>query len=237
MVKRPSQKRKDAGSNPVPCTNTSQVDEYGATICDYGGVITRIMMGPEEIDYVAGVIAAAPDDALIVEWGSGGSSCRWYEAMRAGQKMTVIEHCQAWHDKVAQAAVAAFGAELVKPESPGFELVQCTEHPDVARVCYSEPYRDKDDRLVRDVDFHKEEAPAFMPHYISPRDDVWDADVFLVDGICRGPVLATILAKHRKRAPVILLHDYPQREVVYDWAVHLFPATELVRGTILRLYV
>jgi hypothetical protein len=194
-------------------------------------------MTPDEIDYVVAAIRAAPDDALIVEWGTGGSTCRWYEAMRPGQRLIAVEHCPEWHDKLVLAATTAFSERLQGPESPGFELVLAREHPDVERRPYSEPYIDAAERRVRDIDFHKEEAPCFVPHYIDPRADVWDADVFLVDGICRGAVLATILAKRRRRAPVILLHDYRDREIVYDWAVNLFPHHELVTGYLCRLYV
>jgi hypothetical protein len=81
-----------------------------------------------------------------------------------------------------------------------------------------------------------EEHPFGADEYINPNADIWDADVFLIDGIVRATCAMTVLLKHTKKDPVIFIHDYVGREDWYNWAVQFFDV-EVVGHTLCRLRI
>lgn len=170
-----------------------------------------------------------PDGTRMVEWGSGGSTLFFLRHFNTGY-FTSIEHNPEWFEKVMKAVQAGgFDFEVIK----NFTYI------------HAEPeYGGK----TVPLDFYgygvpMEENPCFARRYINPEtpdNPIFDADIYFVDGICRGAVLATILAKAQKRDAQIYIHDYygdENREEWYNWASCLFSKTEKVGTTLARLWI
>ena len=69
---------------------------------------------------------------------------------------------------------------------------------------------------------------------------MFNSDIYFVDGICRGAVLATILAKAKKRNATVFIHDYygyEERVPWYKWASNLYSSVHQVGSTLARLYI
>ena len=172
-----------------------------------------IQMELDEIEKISSFIRDGSPDGLMVEWGSGASTIRWLQDMRRNQRLISIEHNKDWYVKVKPVVDSC-------PElSNRFEYY----------LCEGSAYWDHGYGQVR------EENPVGLDRYFAPDDRIFDADIFLVDGIARGVCLLTLLQRSRKSDPVIFIHDwYPRREW-YSWAVRLFPRSERVGPTLLRL--
>ena len=54
------------------------------------GPMSEIQMQPDEVEEITSRIKEMPDDGLMVEWGSGGSSIKWLETLTGNQKLTSI---------------------------------------------------------------------------------------------------------------------------------------------------
>lgn len=177
-------------------------------------------MYPEEIAYWEEYFSTLPTNARIVEWGSGGSTTMFLDLMKDGQQLVSIEHNDEWYDKVS---------DSVK------------EHPRFKQLTYIKI--NIDDNL-KNIDFYRygspyEENPVFIDSYIAPlsaRPDLFNADVFFVDGIARAAILATIRVKANSKAEVFI-HDYAGRETWYEWAVSLFWKRTYIAGTLLKLTI
>lgn len=181
---------------------------------NYGNIITEVQMHEDEIDYVLNVCNELPDSATIVEWGSGGSTCIWLDKLKPTQKLITIEHVEGWFNKVTEAVKVHFG-----DVSDRFTFLHIPE-----------------EYIQHGYGNVIEEMPVGTREYIYPSSSIFDADVFFVDGIARGACLMTILAKHTKKEPVIFIHDYVEREPVYDWVTQFFDV-EVVGTTLARLYI
>jgi hypothetical protein len=75
----------------------------------------------------------------------------------------------------------------------------------------------------------EEEMGCGCAKYIQPAGipDWKDIDMVLVDGIARGPCLAT-LKLYLRKGVTVFLHDYDEeRAVWYDWAVNMYDRVEL----------
>lgn len=196
-----------------------------------------VRMDPDEVDYFLDLMNNKPDGTQMVEWGSGGSTTMFLPFFRTGS-FTSIEHNQEWFDKVS--------ADLQTGEydpacMANFTYAYIPPIADIRFYGYGVPY---------------EENPCFARDYISPRIpsvDIWNADIFFVDGICRGPILATILRKAKKPVKnyddtarkwnppaAVYVHDYfgpEKRENWYDWASSLYSKVEKVGSTLARLTI
>lgn len=178
----------------------------------------------DESDKVALTEAAQaiPDDGYIVEWGMGGSTLIFADQLKPQQHLISIEHNREWFEKV-QTSLANHPAHdrihmvFVLPELPLYVYA------------FAQP---------------QEEMPAGCKYYIDPTRIVgamphpfdWHrASFVLVDGIARGPVLASLRSKLLSNTPVYL-HDYVGREMWYDWAVNLYDIDARV-GVLLKLRV
>jgi len=208
----------------------------------------------DEIEYLKDFMGNKPDGTKMVEWGSGGSTTMFLPYFKTG-KFVSVEHNHEWFDKV--------GTELKNgqydPEClANFTYAFVPPIVDIRFYGYGVPH---------------EENPCFANAYINPRVmdgdklvDIWDSDIFFVDGICRGAILATIRAKSKKplrnyddrygtlrflkpwlwrlETPVppatVFIHDYygpEMREPWYSWASNLYSKVERVGNSLARLHL
>jgi hypothetical protein len=191
-----------------------------STPANYGNVITEVQMNQDEIDYVQNIIKNMPEDGLFVEWGSGGSTCAWLDVLGENQKLVSIEHNENWYNRVTRGVKNHFGD--LGDKFRFFHIPeQHIEHG------YGNPL---------------EEHPMGTDNYLLPPvEDLFNADVFFIDGIARATCALVVLLKHTKKDPVIFIHDYVGREKWYDWATQFFDV-EIVgdlekKSTLARLYV
>lgn len=160
------------------------------------------MMTMDDQRILHACVNALPDDAVLVEYGSGGSTLMLAKMLRGSQSLFTIEHNVDWFHKV-------------KTELRLLEL------DSRASITLRTPDGDKS---IWPFGHYYEETPYACAEYIHA-DGVqipWPQVQFvLVDGFVRGPVLAALATKLSSNVPVFL-HDYPGREAWYDWAVHLY---------------
>ena len=187
-------------------------------------------LDPDEITYFEQFLSNKQPGSEMVEWGSGGSTTMFVKYFQTG-RLTSIEHNEEWYNKVREELV--YGGEytsasldnftyLFKP--PSFE----SKPIDIRFYGYGVPF---------------EENPCFAASYINPEASgvkIFDADVFFVDGICRGAILATIKAIASNPNATVFIHDYyggEKREEWYNWASGLYKRVEKVGDTLARLYL
>ena len=182
---------------------------------NFGNIITSVQMHEDELDYVLSECNRLPKDSVMVDWGSGGSTCLWLVGLKdLGQSLITIEHTELWYNKVTSAIETHFG-----DVSDRFTFLLIPE-----------------EYIQHGYGNISEEMPVGTREYINPELNIFDADVFFVDGIARGACLLSILLNHTKPNPVILIHDYVGRESMYDWATQFF-RVEVVGTTLARLYI
>lgn len=178
-------------------------------------------LDPDEIEYLNSYMKKTMYDGhhyQMVEWGSGGSTIMFAPYFTSGTFIS-IEHNRDWFVKVT-AGLSEFPKEILE------NCVYCLAEPkvDIRFYGYGVPY---------------EENPCFAANYINPNIDgvnVWDSDIFFVDGICRGAILANIACRAKKDS-VVFLHDHhgpEQREEWYKWATRLYDNVEMVGNTLAR---
>jgi hypothetical protein len=180
---------------------------------DYGNVIKEIQMQQDEIDYMVNLIESLPEDGKMVEWGCGGSTCKWLETMKPTQKLISIEHQPSWHMRVTRAVKNHFG------ETPNFQFLHVAEQHG-----FEHGYAN----II-------EEHPFGTAPYINPDADIWDSDIFFIDGIARATCAMVVLLMKTKPDAAIFIHDYAGREIWYEWATQFY-RTEVVGTTLVRLY-
>jgi hypothetical protein len=143
-----------------------------------------------------------PSDGLMVEWGCGGSTCKWIESLRDNQKLISVDHNENRYNLVTRAIKAEFG-----DVSDKFKFYHIKENFGV-----DHGYGNSG-----------EEHPIGTNDYLLPPDDRWfDADIFFIDGIARATCAMVTLLKHTKKTPKIYIHDYVGREQWYSWASQFF---------------
>ena len=184
----------------------------------------------DEITYFEQFLANKNPESQMTEWGSGGSTCMFVKYFQTGRLIS-IEHNEEWYDKVREEI-------LIGDEYPG----KCCEN---FTYLFKPP---KYNEHLIDIRFYGygvpfEENPCFASTYIDPTSDglnldIWNSDIYFVDGICRGAVLATIHAKAKKRDAAVFIHDYygaEQRVPWYNWASNLYSSVQQVGSTLARL--
>ena len=177
------------------------------------GMIDGIQMMPDEVSYVVEKIRSMPQDGKMVEWGSGGSTCKWLKELSPSQRLISIEHNKQWYDNVVTSVRVGFGK---LPSN--FTYMFRPEHP-----CCSHGYGGVE-----------EENPAGLDGYIFPTSDVLDANLYLVDGLARGPIVSMLMFKNVKKDATILLHDFTHRQVAYNWITQ-FCEVEIIGDTLAKL--
>jgi len=191
-----------------------------STPVNYGNILTEIQMGKDEIEYIQNCIKNMPEDGLMVEWGSGGSTCGWIEALSGNQKLISVEHTEAWYNRVNRAINAHFGD--VSDKFKFYHIPEKFIEHGYASVI--------------------EEHPCGTDNYLLPPDERWwDADIFFIDGIARATCALVTLLKHKKENPVIFIHDYIGREPWYSWASQFYDVeyigTAENKSTLVRLHI
>ena len=198
-------------------------------------------LDPDEIEYLKDFLANKPDGTKMVEWGSGGSTAMFIPYFKTGRFVSV-EHNHEWFDKVGtELRTGEYDPECLS----NFLYAFVPPIVDIRFYGYGVPH---------------EENPCFANDYINPRImdghqllDIWDSDIFFVDGICRGAILATIRAKAKKPLrnyddrtgrwtdpATVFIHDYygpEMREPWYNWASSLYSKVERVGNSLARLYL
>lgn len=179
------------------------------------GSLTEIQMQPDEVQYIENVIDYMGPEGLMTEWGSGGSTIHWLNTMRHQQHLITVEHNEEWFDKVSNTIDEHF-LNLdwrldyhFSPELYGFEHGYAN--------------------LI-------EEHPTGLDNYMLPDKHILDSNIFFIDGIARATIALMVLGLSKEPDPAIFIHDYVGREPWYDWVRALFPRSEVVGTTLLRLW-
>lgn len=185
-------------------------------------------MWPDEVAHLEEMVASLPDDAKIMEWGSGGSTTMLLENLKPKQTLVSIEHNPDWFNKICEAL-----RDHPKREQLQYYFVKMnltiekhgvTKELDHEYWGYGDP---------------PEENPCFLYQYMDPffGDPVlrsYDADLYLVDGIARGPVMAKIFMNATKRQAPVYIHDYVGRESWYEWIATQYSKKEIVGHTLCK---
>lgn len=168
------------------------------------------MMTVDDQRTLTAVVQSLPDDAVLVEYGSGGSTVMFAKLLRGAQKLYTIEHNVDWFHKVKTAL-----KEVDTDQRVSLNL----RTPDA-------------DASVWPFGHYYEETPYACADYIHAVgvEIPWSKVRFaLVDGFARGAVLAMLTTKLESETPVFL-HDYLGREAWYEWAVRLYDVVALPSG-------
>lgn len=192
-----------------------------------------IMLLESEREYIKGIIAKAPEDAIFVEFGCGGSTLMFASSMLPTQQLYSIEHNGEWFEKVKAALQAQNVLNVTLlwyAPFQGHEL--------------SIVYEDKTKKIISEKELRPfgnmyEELPIGLDNYINVTsvDIEWSrVAAVLVDGVARGAVLAVLRTKLNP-GTLVLLHDARRREPWYKWAVdYLYEGVEMI-DTLLVLRV
>lgn len=170
------------------------------------------MMTVDDQQKIQRVVEGLPPDAVIVEYGSGGSTLMFARFLRETQRLITIEHNVDWFHKVK--------ADLSAPDLASKRAEIHLRTPDA-------------DASVWPFGHHYEETPFAAADYIHATgvDIPWsDVRCVFVDGFVRGPVMA-MLATKLTLGTTVMLHDYPGREAWYEWAVRLYDVVTLPEGS------
>lgn len=180
------------------------------------GPLVEIQMQQNEIDEVVGQIESMPDNGLMVEWGSGGSTIKWLESMKADQRLITIEHNIQWYNKVN---------DYLKTRDDIKNRASYIYRPELFNFRHG--YARVEEELAHGLDDY------FIP---DTAKGLLDADIFFVDGIGRATTALLMKFMSTKPDPVIYIHDYYGREEWYSWATQFFSKKEKVGHTLVRLW-
>lgn len=183
-------------------------------------------MRDNEVTFFKGEFNKLKDDASIVEWGSGGSTLMILDLLKPKQNFISVEHDTLWSKRVIDVSRNHQNRDRMEYIVTGLPVMQVEIN---GNVYTNGDYEDHKKNMMGKF---LEENPSYISNYIDPSilDDkfkkIMNADMFLVDGLARGAILATLRAKAKKKAK-IFLHDYIGRELQYEWAVRLFSSFEV----------
>ena len=187
----------------------------------------KVYMRDEEIHFFANELTKLKDGARIVEWGSGGSTRMILDYLKPKQTFTSIEHDVEWAEKVIKAVDGHSNREQMKYIVTKLETLHgVLDGKEVLNDVYEQHKKIMMGTFL-------EENPSYISNYIDPSDlhedfkDILKSDFFLVDGLARGAVLATLKIKGKKKAKV-LVHDYVGREHQYALAMKLYEEPKIV---------
>ena len=171
--------------------------------------LSSIQMMPEEIDHLEKEISNLPGNGVMVEWGSGGSTLHWLSKLSSTQRLISIEHNRDWYRQVKEAS-SSYGNFVY-------------HNADVASEHFVHNYGDA-----------SEENPFNTRQYVCPSYEIFDADIFFIDGIARGACLAAVLLNRTNKNSKILMHDYKHRYIAYDWITQ-FCKVKLIGSTLAEI--
>lgn len=187
-------------------------------------------MHDDELVYLESMMSSLSDGSKITEWGSGGSTTMFAELLKPEQRLVSIEHNPIWFKRVWDSLSGHRNKDRIQ-----YFLVQLNIN------CKKMGMTQRLDYTMWDYGELAEENPVFMFQYIDPNIgveglDVYDSDVYFVDGVVRAATLATIFVRAKNRSAQVYIHDYVGREDWYDWATRLYSKKEIVGTTLCRLY-
>lgn len=183
-------------------------------------------MRPKEIEFFTEELHNLKDGATIVEWGSGGSTLMILNMLKPNQNFISIEHDTNWSKRVINATRNHPNRDRMDYIVTGLPIMKFEAN---GNYYVNGDYQDHKKNMMGKF---FEENPSYISNYIDPTvlnnkfKKIMSSDMFLVDGLARGAVLATLRVKANKKSK-ILLHDYVGREYQYDWAVRLFSSLEV----------
>lgn len=157
--------------------------------------ISDILMYDSEVDCIIDFIKLMPESGLMVEWGCGGSTLKWIETLSKNQKLISIEHNTEWYNKVNNA---------VKINFPNLK--------DTFKFIHEAPRTE----YLHGYGAASEENPVGLTKYICPTTDIYDADIYLIDGIARSTIALSVFLKRRKKNSIVLIHDFSWRPEWYS---------------------
>lgn len=156
---------------------------------------TTLLMETAEPEYIYSLL---PEEGTLVEWGCGGSTVFFLDNLKENQYLISIEHNDKWFEDMS---------EKLKDHPNIDRHVFLYIPPEIPNPYYARP---------------EEEMACGLEDYINfDMDTIKTADVFLIDGIARGPT-AAFLSNHVKDSAQVLIHDYKGRELWYHWAALCF---------------
>lgn len=185
----------------------------------------EILLSAAEQEYLKRHVALAPDTAQFVEYGCGGSTILFAEAMRAEQQLYSIEHNPEWFEKVSTYLQDGLFTNVnLFLRLPCQGKIVVLLNSDGTKTLMPE-------KLLRPYSTHNEELPLGLEDYIHAVDTGIDwsrVPMVFVDGVARGAVLA-VLRQKLNPGTKVLLHDAKGREIWYKWAVdELYVQEELI---------
>lgn len=178
------------------------------------GNIKEMLMFPEETECILDHIKNINPYGLMVEWGTGGSTFKWLDNLKYNQKLITIEHNPHWFNTVKESINSYFG-EL--PENKFKFILAETEHG------FSNNYG-----------IPQEENPVGLRQYINPNVEIFNGDLFFIDGIARGACAMSVLLNRKKKDSVLFIYDYTPRVSWYSW-VSQFCEVEIIGTTLAKL--
>lgn len=189
------------------------------------GDLKEIQMQDDEIESIVTAIKNMPDNGIMIEWGSGGSTVHWLLNMRKNQRLITIEHNPEWYKKVNYTIINYY------PELKDRHTMHLYEP--IHNLLEIIP-----DSFYKHWYGHvNEEHPVGLTHYLNPiNDDDWKADIFLVDGIARAVTALVIRHKSTQENPTIFMHDFKGREHWYGWVLQFFSKWKKAGTTLIRLW-
>ena len=174
-----------------------------------------ILMSDEEQKALKDLITSAPENAVFVEYGCGGSTCFFAMHMRPTQHLHSLEHNKDWFLRIREVlsdmTISGDVSLYWKPAAGGKKLGY-----KIGDQVHT--FEDKDFRVYGSP---SEELAHGLEDYIHGTDTNIDwakVHCVLVDGVARGPILAVL--RHKLPAgALVLLHDAGPRQGWYSWAV------------------
>lgn len=168
------------------------------------------MMTMDDQNKIIDIVSTLSDDAIILEYGGGGSTLMLANLLRNKQRLITVEHNVEWYHRIKQ--------EFEKMPANHYSQIYLRT-PDA-------------DASVWPFGHYYEETPYSCDDYIHATniDIEWNkVECVLVDGFVRGAVLAVLTTKLNPGVTV-MLHDYEGRENWYSWAVRLYNVISLPSG-------
>ncbi len=158
-----------------------------------------VWMHPIELSQVLAVLYAV-DPRAMVEWGSGGSSRAWLEALPGLERLCSVEHDAAWGQRVRESITDPRFTLLLRP--PPADAPEPEHRPGDRQTAAAH----------RAWCMRCEDEPALMQHYVdAPGELGLGFDVALVDGRARTHCLRKAMALVRPGG-LVVLHDAQRSE-------------------------
>jgi hypothetical protein len=158
--------------------------------------INDILMYDSEVNCIVNFIKSMPENGLMVEWGCGGSTLKWIETLSKNQKLISIEHNVEWYNKVKNAIHINFSPNVV----------------DNFTFIHQQPQTE----YIHGYGAPSEENPVGLAKYICPTNNIYDADIYLIDGIARSTIALSVFLQRRKKNSIVLIHDFAWRPEWYN---------------------